>query len=337
MKRCLLLVLVVVGLCANAVFAAKPVLKFRSDGSFKIVAFGDLQDDEDMDPQTLAIMNRVLDLEKPDFVVLVGDCIGGGDCENWERVKKAISWVALPMEQRGIPWAIVFGNHDPEHFPMTKRGKEATLEEYAGYPHNLNDRWARGLSGVGANNLLVEGSSSNKPKFAIWLLDSGMYAPKNIGGFEWLHADQISWYSRTSQEMEKKYGAKIPGLMFLHIPVVEVADLYAKGKVVGLCHEPVCCPKVNSGLFAAVLDRGDVKGLFFGHDHVNNFVGEWMGVTLGYVATAGKYALPPDHKDAAKVKGGRVFLITESAPANFSTWMRFQDGSTRPADIHPGR
>ena len=36
------------------------------------------------------------------------------------------------------------------------------------------------------------------------------------------------------------------------------------------------------GMFAAMLQRGDVKGLFVGHDHINTYMGNYFGVELGY-------------------------------------------------------
>jgi hypothetical protein len=35
----------------------------------------------------------------------------------------------------------------------------------------------------------------------------------------------------------------------------------------------VCCSAYNTGLFNAMLDMGDVQGVFCGHDHNNDFAG----------------------------------------------------------------
>ena len=35
-------------------------------------------------------------------------------------------------------------------------------------------------------------------------------------------------------------------------------------------------------MFSAILDRGDVKGIFCGHDHINTYHGNYYGVLLGY-------------------------------------------------------
>lgn len=308
-------------------WAAKPELQFRADGTFKIVAFSDIQDDESLDPRSTALMERILDAEKPDFVVIVGDCIMGGLCDTVDQVKQAITSISIPMEKRRIPWAIVFGNHDQEHEGKTKWGKAGVIDFYAGFPCNLNVRGPEKIRGVGNAHLLVKGSKADTPVFNIWLIDSGMYAR---GGYDWIHADQVNWYYNTSKGLQAKYGRKIPGLMFFHIPLREFVDMAKTGRFVGDRFEAEGCSKIHSSLFASMLARGDVKGIFCGHEHINNFVGEWKGVTLGYDAsvTYSDYNLPDNHPAVNRTRGGRVFLIRESDPWHLETWMRFTDNTT---------
>lgn len=310
--------------------AGKPGLSFDARGEFKIVAFSDIQDDESLDPRSTALMERILDAEKPDFVVIVGDCILGGACDTVEQAKQAITSISIPMEKRRIPWAVVFGNHDQEHEGKTGWGKVGVMEFYASFPFNLNVRGPEDIQGVGNDVLLVGNSAGTGPAFAVWLLDSGMYAPARIGGYDWIHARQVNWYHRASKALETGHGRKIPGIMFFHIPLQEFVELVKKGKIVGDRFEDSGCSKIHSSLFASVLERGDVRGIFCGHDHVNNFVGLWKGVKLGYDASAtySDYNLPDDHPAVNRTRGGRVFFIRESDPWNFTTWMRFTDNTT---------
>lgn len=312
--------------------AAKPELRCRADGTFKIVMFSDTQDDETLDPRTTALMEKVLDAEKPDFVVVGGDCISGGECGTVDEVKQAITQVARPIETREISWAIVFGNHDQEHFARTHLGKDEVIAYYASFPHNMNVRGDLKIHGVGNDVLLVGDKVGRDPIFCVWLLDSGEYAPKNVGGYEWIHADQVAWYHRTSKEIQRRYGHRVPGVMFFHIPLQEFARMHARGVARGDRNEPEAASKIRSSIFPAIVERGDVKGIFCGHDHVNNYVGEWHGVMLGYDAAAGynSYNLPDSDPSSARTHGGRVFLVSESDPWHFRTWMRFVNGSTGP-------
>lgn len=328
----ILLILTLFSALAQSTFAAKPVLKCRTDGTFKIVMFSDVQDDESLDPRATAVMENVLDTERPDFVVIGGDCISGGDCNSVEQVKQAISQVAYPMEKRAIPWAIVFGNHDQEHFPKTKLGKDEVIKIYANYPHNLNVRGDTKIHGAGNDDLLIKDSTGTKPIFCAWLIDSNEYAPKSVGGYDWIHADQVAWYYQTSKGLQNKYGHKIPGLMFFHIPLQEFQQMVKAGAYQGDSFDVIGASKIHSSLFAAVRERGDVKGIFCGHDHINNYVGEWQGVKLGYDSAVGYYSynLPDSDPRSKRTRGGRVFLIRQNDPWNWQTHMRFMDGTTGP-------
>jgi 3',5'-cyclic AMP phosphodiesterase CpdA len=328
-RRSLLLVLLVLALIHPA-WAAKPELRCRPDGTFTVVMFSDLHHGKMIDPRTATAMGKVLEQEKPDFVVVGGDCLAGGLCDTVQDVKNAIRAVGEPMEQRTIPWAIVFGNHDQEHFPKTKLGKEEVIGIYASYPCNLNVRGSPEIHGAGNDDLLVKNSAGTRPVFCLWLLDSGAYADAPIGGYDWIHTDQVAWYYQTSKDLEARYKRKIPGLMFFHIPLREFAEMSSSTKFAGERNEPECPSRINSGLFAAVLERGDVQGIFCGHDHTNDYVGEWFGVRLGYDYSAGyaAYGLRETDPRSARGRGGRVFRIKESDPWAFTTWMRFEDGST---------
>lgn len=149
--------------------------------------------------------------------------------------------------------------------------------------------------------------------------------------YDWIHTDQVAWYHQTSRELETRRGSKMPGLMYFHIPLLEFQEMILTRKVLGERHEPESPSRINSGLFAAVFDRGDVKGIFCGHDHVNNYVGKFHGVTLGYNGVVGFHGYPhtpPNDPTNDRARGARVFALDASDPGRFRTWMRFRDGAT---------
>ncbi|MBD2867633.1 metallophosphoesterase family protein [Paenibacillus sp. IB182493] len=307
-------------------------LNFRKDGTFKIVQFNDTQDDEDIDPRTVELMEKTLDDQKPDFVVLNGDNITGGT-DSPAEVKKAINNIAMPMEDRGIPWAITFGNHDEDSTPNSGYDEEKMLQIYRSYKYNRNDGGAKGITGTGNMNLLIGGHDSKNPMFNLWLLDAGRYAPKEIAGqnfdgyptWDWLRQNQVNWYSETSEALEKRYGRKIPSLMFIHIPLWEFRFMWfasvdgrteadharavAKHGIVGERNEEECPGPFNSGMFSAILDRGDVKGVFCGHDHVNTYCGNYYGVMLGYCGSTGFGAYGLEGAERNRLRGARVYNL----------------------------
>jgi len=50
----------------------------------------------------------------------------------------------------------------------------------------------------------------------------------------------------------------------------------------GSRHEDICCSSVNTGLFSAILMNKNIKATFCGHDHNNDFHGDYNGIELYY-------------------------------------------------------
>ncbi|MDP4091734.1 MAG: metallophosphoesterase family protein [Bacillota bacterium] len=308
--------------CAGLNEGVKYNLQFKKDGTFKIVQFTDVQDGPDIDQRTLRLMNKVLDFEKPDLVVLTGDMLDGR-CKSVKDIKKAIDNVAQPMEKRKISWAVVFGNHDSEQKAMTK---EEMLKAYMSYPHDLSRRGPENIDGVGNYNLLIADSKGKKPVFNIYMLDSGTYATGRVGGYDWIKQSQINWYRENSTSLKKANGKVVPALMFFHIPLPEFKTAWSKGDTTGARNKAECSPIINSGLFASVMEMGDVEGIFVGHDHTNDYVANYFGVKLGYSRNVG-YGT---YGKKGFSRGARVFLLHESDTSCFETWMRLDSDFNNP-------
>lgn len=315
----------------------KPVLGFRPDGGFKVVQFNDTQDDERTDRRTIELMDGVLDAEKPDFVVINGDVINGG-CDTELEVKQALNHVVRPMESRKIPWAVTFGNHDEDSAQRTGMTEDRMLAFLQSYEFNLNADSVPGLTGTSNTQLLVQSSRSKDPVFGLWLIDTGRYAPDAINGqdfagypdWDWVRMDQVTWYRNLSIATEQKYGKKVPSLMWGHIALHEHRNMWfasidsrtdadhkravAKHKIVGERNEDECPGPFNSGLFNAFLERGDVRGYFVGHDHVNTYVGDYYGVQLGYAPGTGFGAYGLSGAERNRLRGARVFELNEDYP-----------------------
>lgn len=65
-------------------------------------------------------------------------------------------------------------------------------------------------------------------------------------------------------------------------------------------------------MFNAILERGDVKGVFVGHDHINDYVGDYYGVMLGYAPGTGFGAYGLSGAERNRMRGGRVFELKET-------------------------
>ncbi|MGP9539344.1 metallophosphoesterase family protein [Brachybacterium sp. AOP43-C2-M15] len=312
----------------------RPQLRFRDDGTFTAVQFNDTQDSHRTDRRTIALQEAVLEDVRPDVVVLNGDVIDGSPSTALEA-KQAINNVVRPMEDRGIAWALTFGNHDEDSSERTGLDEAAYLAFVGQYRCNVNARQAEGVTGTGNQLLTVRSADGSRDAFALWLLDSGRYAPAQIAGqdfeggpaWDWLRPDQVGWYLSASQELERRTGAPVPGLVFQHIPLWEHrfawfasvdsradadhARAVTRHRITGERNEEESPGPFNSGMFAAMLHRGDVRGLFVGHDHVNSYVADYYGILLGYAPGTGFGAYGLDGEEVHRLRGARVFHLDE--------------------------
>ena len=289
-------------------FANKRELKFK-DGKFKIMMMSDLHGGVGRSPQISVAIDAMVEKEKPDFVFFCGDTAGPGKIhvENEAELRDMLDDFMTPMEKRNIPWSHVYGNHD-DNFGMENAEQQAVYESY---PCCLSKYGDKNIHGVGNYVIPVMGRKC-EPELIMYFFDS-----KNR--VTYLHYDQVMWYINASEAIEKEYGRKIPALMFMHIPMPElqiIDDNREECKFMGTAAHHEGLPRVSAGLFNACVQRGDVKGIFFGHDHYSDFIGELKGIRMGYDASMDYNAGQSDD-----FRGVRIFEIDENNAAEFVTYM----------------
>ena len=321
-------------------------LAFGPSRRMRIVQFNDTQGGADSDRRTLEFMGKVLDRERPDFALINGDVIDGSPKTDLE-VKQAYNNFVSPMESRGVKWAITFGNHDEDSVEGhgTTMTESRILDFVRQYKHNLNPAPVPGVPGHSNAQILVRGSRGAAPAFAIWLLDSGRYATEadthgqstdGFKSYDWIRPQQVRWYEETSEATASRFGKQTPGLMFFHIPTHEHAQLWhaaqsveeasdhasavARFGIEGVKHEDVYMGLVNSGIYASVKERGEVKGIYCGHDHINTYKGNFFGIELGYAPGTGfdTYGLNDGTWDQHTLRGARVFELDERNTAVYA-------------------
>lgn len=285
-------------------------LKFKND-TFKIMQIADVQEGAKISPDTIALINAALDKENPDLAVYSGDQIWGytNFKGSKEKVEKALREITKPVTSRGIPFTICFGNHDRQVGISNK-------EQFEIYK-NIDGFVGEDAEGVdGCANHCIEIADDNAIKYLLYLIDSNTSLKI---GYDNVHENQIEWYKNTRDKYEKENGSVIPSVVIQHIPVPEIFELLnevkkgTKGAVQGFRNhagkwytlkkdrvnkdgfmkESPADPMENSGEFAAMAEKGDVKGIYFGHDHINSFNGKVDGIDLGYTQGAGFHVYGP--------------------------------------------
>lgn len=299
--------------------AQKVELKFNKDGKFKIVQFTDVHFKYGNPASAIALerINQVLDAEHPDLVVVSGDVVYAAPADSGMRqVLEAIA-------RRKIPFVVTFGNHDNEQ-GMTR---EQLYDIIRTVPGNLLPDRGTTLS---PDYILTVKSSSAPQKEAalLYCMDTHSYSPlKDVKGYAWLTFDQIGWYRAQSAAYTSQNGGQpLPALAFFHIPLPEYNEAASDENAIlrGTRMEEACAPKLNTGMFAAMKEAGDVMGVFVGHDHDNDYAVMWKNILLAYGRFTGgntEYNHLPN--------GARVIVLNEGT-RTFASWIRQKDGVVDP-------
>lgn len=290
------------------------IAKFNEDGTFSdrdfvILSTTDLHLDggkHEANMKSIDRLSRQIADVKPDLVIFTGDVV-----QTNHQHLDAVQFADM-MEQFGIYWIYVFGNHEARE--AKSNYKKFLYENLMSRPHCLSRFGYEGLFGYG-NFAVHIMTSLNTLSQSIYCFDSGRdieeSGRKDEGladdyeGYDFLKRNQINWYKNHVREIEKQFG-KHKSLQFFHIPLPEYAEVFdeAENKTYvpsgkaeikyGYQFEGIGCSPYNSGMFAAIKELGSTQAVFCGHDHVNDFCALYDGVYLVYNQPGGYAAYNRD-------------------------------------------
>ncbi len=272
-------------------------LKFDSKGKFKIMHITDTHiEDENID-MSLWLINESLKKEKPHIAVVTGDNV-----QNYPDAEKTKGYITRLMNifsEHNIPVAITFGNHDSETGALSR---EELMEYYNSFSCSVS-KDLKNLPDCATYNVPVLSSDGSKVKFNLWVFDSNDYDDE--GHYGCVLPNQVDWYKTKSDEITAENGGeKVYSLAFQHIIVDDIYEaltkvtkrkLYSfphmynkkdfymfnpKFKNFGTLNETPCSGFHNYGQFAAMVEKGNVLGIFTGHDHTNAFGVKYKGIDI---------------------------------------------------------
>lgn len=320
-------------------------ITFRPDGTLKILQISDAQDMHIVRPEMVRMLNRIYDTEKPDLVVFTGDNILGNHVDDmpvgtWHprrskafttrRIRQSLCHILEPLELRGIPFTMTYGNHDDRN-ALTQREQAEMWAQYEGF-FGLNEDPAVPCDTF---NVPIYDRTGERIVYNLWLMDSA--GQRDDGsGYECVQPESLEWYRKTSQALRAQNGGEpVRSLMFQHIPMPEMGALFipcaADDAGAIRKRDGTCCrldPEHATGFgyeyddflpedcgqFAVLRETGDVDAVVSGHLHLNGFDGTVNGMRM--IATPGasfrSYGLP-------QTRGVRVFNLREEAPSDFET------------------
>ncbi len=301
---------------------ADGVTYFTTDGEFKIVQLTDVHIGGGIfsraeDKKAINAVAAMISAEKPDLVIVTGDISFpvpyiSGTINNAYAHRLFIRL----MENLGVYWTVSFGNHDSEAYNY--HGRQWVGDLYADPSHKYCLMADDGeLSGVG-NHVINIKNTDGLVTESLYMIDTHAYTDDDPLGIKWdydyVKEDQIAWYAAcvdkyaaenarlidamSSEDAQKFDHLRTPkSLCFFHIPLREMKlaydeyvaagrkdtdDVsYAEGHD-GESGKVVYCSETDELFFETILEKGSTTALFFGHDHLNNLVLEYKGITLSY-------------------------------------------------------
>lgn len=325
-------------------------LKFNS-GKFTVLQVSDPQDLQFVRKTMVKMLDAAYDRVNPDLVVFTGDNILGNHLRDarfgsrkvilspdgeYEAMKTAIHHIAEPVDRRGIPFTMIYGNHDDMNFIS----KEKQAEIWRGYDSfvGLDDS---GDSGdVATFNLPIMSSDGKKTAFNLWFIDSARLDKAEEKCHTGVKKQAVEWYINKSNRLKEQNGGKpVPSVLFQHIPFSEMTrlnspckkddygalPLFKKGEpekyirldpavADGFLGEPIDGCEENNGEFDAIKKQGDVAAAVFGHDHRNNFIAELDGIRI-FQSSAASFRCYGN-----SFRGVRVIEINENEPESVKTY-----------------
>lgn len=318
---------------AQSLLESKIRLSCDENGDFTTMILADVHATGPISMGSREKIKMIVDEEEPDLIIFTGD---NACCQNEEELRKALDSIVGYIEEKQIPWCHVYGNHDHEG-GMTKAQMQAVYESY---PHCLSKWGDKSLTGVGNYVLPIYEYESDDISSLVWCLDSGNYLSEedekglipvkdtDYSGwtgthYDYIHADQIAWYYQSSQFLEEYYNDFLPSIMAFHIPLQETYYAWqnrSKLSYTGEKNDPVGASQINSGLFTALVERGDVLAVVNGHDHINDYMVEYMGIKLCYSPVASTHGY---HDDAMRMLGSRIFKTNSNDPYEVETYVHY--------------
>ena len=309
-------------------------LKFRQDGKFKIMHVTDTHLDYDNIDMSLFLINEACKREKPDIAIVTGDNVQ--NCDDANITKGYIDKLMSVFTENNIPVAVTFGNHDSETGAMSR---QELMDCYNSYPCSVS----AGITDTpdcGTYFVPVYSSKGEKIKFGLWVFDSNDYDDE--GHYGCVLPPQVEWYKSKSDKITaENNGQKIYSLAFQHMIVEDVykalkkvkkrklysfphmynkKDFYmfsTEFKNFGTLNETPCSGYHNYGQFDAMVEKGDVLGIFSGHDHTNAFGVEYKGIEIG-----NSLSTRFNGDRFSTQYGYRILIVDEKDTSTYTTYNR---------------
>lgn len=258
----------------------------------------------DLKKQT-TYLKKLVELADPDIIISTGDNVLAASKNTFKSLINTLDSLKNSSNHK-IYYSTCFGNHDREgiygpSYPTNlfkSYSKEYEYDYSKEYDHyGLYKDPDDSIKGRG--NSVINLTSNNKTIWSLYLFDSGSDKYNGLNyDYDAIDDSQISLFNSLYQNIkENNDNEYIPSLSFIHIPLFETVYAYdnAKRDINPLIDEGdfggefneseySSSPLANKGYesvasyigyknfgFFDACKNNNVKGIFYGHDHINNF------------------------------------------------------------------
>lgn len=327
---------------------------FTTDRDLKVVQLTDIHIgggwmSVKKDAKALNAVAAMLTAEKPDLVILTGDMVypvpfQAGTFNNEISTRMLITL----MESLGVYYTVCFGNHDSEFYATHTREEVSDLWADESLKYSIYQEGPEDVDGYG-NQVIKVKNSEGIVTNAYYVFDSHDYTDGDVLGIQWkydnIHENQIEWYKNSVLAIDAANKAVNPeypmftSLAFFHIPLEEYGIAWNEYKDNGYndtenvkyydgwyheSDEKSYCGIYPDNLFETMLELGSTKGIFCGHDHVNNASIEYKGIRLTYGMSIDYLAYLELNKEGAQ-RGCTVITLTQDGELSVSLENYYQD------------
>lgn len=247
---------------------------------------------------------ELIKASQPDLIIVTGDIVYPIAIQTFNRDNLLPMWQFCRfMNHFGIPWMLVYGNHDTE--VLAKYDARTINQLYASFLQEehcpmLYADVQPDIYGRYNQHLRLEDRNGRLDRL-LFLIDSNDYVKGSfVQEYDSVHADQMAWYADTIDAVSKEEGRLVHSFVYMHIPFQAFDDAqqaYYGGQddvdyLFGLNRELVSCPDRDSGFFELIVDKKSTEAVFVGHDHLNNAGFTYRGVDLVYSKSIDYIAYP---------------------------------------------
>ena len=277
-------------------------LRFDENGEFVILQIADVHECLDQRfellPENQKYIEDLIDASNPDLVVFTGDNIFPLSTIReilQSDTLRTIDEFAKIMNKKQVYWTMTFGNHDDECLytkeDQTKRAMKASPDYFLGgfedtetfYAYFDATKTRMCQPYVGNYIFPIYTNDLSRVAYNVMVLDSGSVPDSSRNGrnagspYNHISQGQVDWYDATASKISSENGdSLIPMVSFFHIACEEFQFYlerwdnpdYVINWVGGNGYYYL--PGEESAFFEKAVERGDMVGMFTGHNHDNH-------------------------------------------------------------------